>query len=356
MVMGFHLATTSWADRNSIALKIVDGGAAYPELFSATWFGWVGVEIFFVISGLVIVYSADGMTALGFLQKRALRLYPAAWICATISAVIVLALGLETHQRLLREFLASITLFPFGPWVDVVYWTLGVEISFYALVFLILALDQFHHLERVVLALGLLSSAYWIAGNAFAPEVILRHMWGRTADLSLVAYGCFFSIGAMTYVVFRQGRSLGRVLAMALCMVAGLIEIKYKTVNANSVFHGVQADQLALVPQMVFGVATLLILVSMRGVASVGNRAAYLIRMIGLATYPLYLFHQIVGAAIMKLVLAHGGSKYTALGLAICLCVAGSIAIASVIEPPVRALLRRYLAWIAGWRLSKQAP
>ena len=45
----------------------------------------------------------------------------------------------------------------------------------------------------------------------------------------------------------------------------------------------------------------------------------------------------------MKLILTLGGSKYAALGGAILLCLTVSILIASVIEPPLKALLRRLL-------------
>ena len=56
-----------------------------PE--TAWWMpvGWVGVQVFFVISGLVIANSAHGATPRQFLTSRFLRLYPAAWCAAAIS-------------------------------------------------------------------------------------------------------------------------------------------------------------------------------------------------------------------------------------------------------------------------------
>jgi peptidoglycan/LPS O-acetylase OafA/YrhL len=343
MVMCFHFCT-SWANKDAIGNQIVGGRAAFPELFGGTWFGWLGVEIFFVISGLVIAYSAEGATAPAFFRSRVLRLYPAAWVCATITAITAVALGLATHRHVLREWAASIMLFPFPPWIDPVYWTLGVEISFYALVFLLLAVRRFHYLERVVLVLGYVSSAYWILGTAFAPDFLQQHLWNRKLELSLVSYGCFFGVGALTYVISREGLSLIRILAMTLFVAAGLIEVSYKTVHSD-IFN---SNQSALLPQLLYVLAVVCIFVSIRTTASRANRAARLIRMLGLATYPLYLFHQIVGAALMKAVLTQGGSKYLALGSAILLCVAGSVLIANLIEPPIRALLRRLLFWMGG--------
>lgn len=57
--------------------------------------GWVGVEIFFVISGYVIAMSAENTTASDFIRRRALRLWPAALICSTITALLLLATGLQ---------------------------------------------------------------------------------------------------------------------------------------------------------------------------------------------------------------------------------------------------------------------
>ena len=57
---------------------------AFPILHFATGFGWVGVEIFFVISGFVIALSARGATPDGFIKRRALRIFPALWICSLV--------------------------------------------------------------------------------------------------------------------------------------------------------------------------------------------------------------------------------------------------------------------------------
>jgi peptidoglycan/LPS O-acetylase OafA/YrhL len=343
MVMSYHLCACVSADEASINYKMLAGRAAFPELFSVTWFGWVGVEIFFVISGLVIVYSAEGASAFAFVWKRALRLYPAAWVCATITAVTGLALGIETNRHLLGEWLASIVLFPRGPWIDVVYWTLGVEIAFYSLIFVLLAIRQFSQLERLAVILGMLSSGYWILGSLVAPHFLQAHLWNRTLELSLLPFGCFFGLGALTYVVFRAGLSPLRVFAIILFASAGLVEVSYRSVDNNFSFH---SNQSAVVPQILFAAAVVAIFASLVSTGKFGRRSVRLIRILGLATYPLYLFHQIVGVAIMKVVLIAGAGKYTALAVAICLCVSASIAIAVFLEPPIRTLLRGLLAGI----------
>ena len=338
MVMLHHLCASTWAEKWSIPAQIVNGRAAFPELFFATWFGWLGVEIFFVISGLVIVYSAESASASTFLRSRVLRLYPAAWICASITAITVKVLGLESFRGVLRQWLDSVTLIPLPPYIDPVYWTLGVEISFYGVIFILLVCKGFRHLERLALILGTLSSLYWILGTLIAPGFLQRHLWTRVFELSLLPYGCFFAVGVLTYIISRFGLSLRRVLAMTLFIAAGVIEVSYKTVHSNIAFG---IPRSAILPQSIYVIALILIFISMRCTFDNANRLSYAIRTIGLATYPLYLIHQIVGAAIMGWVLNHGGSKYGALGAAIAICLAGCIFIVMLLEPPLRSLLRK---------------
>ena len=80
----FHQMFWSWA-WVSIGVpgfeRTVAADVIYPSAASFTWFGWVGVEIFFVISGFVIANSASKSSPTEFLLGRALRLYPAVWVC-----------------------------------------------------------------------------------------------------------------------------------------------------------------------------------------------------------------------------------------------------------------------------------
>src|SRR5579872_7463820 len=117
-------------------------GIEYRAIWPLAWQGWVGVEIFFVVSGLVIANSAASTTPLEFLRGRALRLYPAAWCCATLTFIV------KGGDELV-PYLHSMALLPKGPWIDDVYWTLSVEIAFYALVFLLLCFNAFAHISRV---------------------------------------------------------------------------------------------------------------------------------------------------------------------------------------------------------------
>src|ERR1700760_4093119 len=90
----FHLTFWSWAWASTGTAPgfehYVSAGLHFESAAPFTWFGWVGVEIFFVISGFVIANSASNASAKEFLFGRVLRLYPAVWICSTLTFMVLL--------------------------------------------------------------------------------------------------------------------------------------------------------------------------------------------------------------------------------------------------------------------------
>ena len=144
-VVGFHLG-------------YLNDVADFKPIWPITWFGWIGVEVFFVISGFVIANSANGKSPMQFLKGRALRLYPAVWCCATLTLIVAGAISDQPLIELLPSYLRSLALIPKGPWIDDVYWTLAVEIGFYTLIFGLLYAGMFLLLTRVSLVLTAFSS------------------------------------------------------------------------------------------------------------------------------------------------------------------------------------------------------
>ena len=54
---------------------------ALPYLASYAQYGFLGVPVFFIISGFVIAYSAEGRTPVGFAIARFSRIYPTFLFC-----------------------------------------------------------------------------------------------------------------------------------------------------------------------------------------------------------------------------------------------------------------------------------
>ena len=108
--------------------------AYFDPGFPILWPGDWGVEVFFAISGYVILMTAHrsrGRRA--FLWARFVRLAPAFYVCLAMTTAAVIAEG----ARPTAAWLLNLTMVPvwFGtPMVEGVYWTLGYEIAFYAVV------------------------------------------------------------------------------------------------------------------------------------------------------------------------------------------------------------------------------
>jgi peptidoglycan/LPS O-acetylase OafA/YrhL len=327
MVAWFHLAFWSWFQPDGPVAKIAGGAVYLPNLAPAAWWGWVGVEIFFVISGFVITMSAQGRSAGSFLKGRVLRLYPAVWICAPITTAILLLVGSDADLPV--RLATSITLFPVGAWVDGVYWTLGIEMTFYGLVWLLLASFGQQYLPWLLAAIAAPSIAIW-SGRAVGiePHYLLL---SRYAELVLLPHGVFFALGGLICLRATIGPILKAVAALSL--IAGCVAIYALTAGYKTGFN-------PMIPVIVWLIAVGGIWASDRWNEAIGavlHVHAPAIRKIGTATYPLYLLHDVPGAAIMRWTASL--SDGLSLALALLITSAASFLVAGYCEQPVRRFL-----------------
>jgi len=109
-----------------------------------TSFGYLGVEIFFILSGYVICYSLppnyNYFNIKSFLAKRVVRIYPA-YLISILLVVILNSIShyitdIENHLSIIDLFanIFFLTNLGLGNYLNVVYWTLGLEIQFYLLI------------------------------------------------------------------------------------------------------------------------------------------------------------------------------------------------------------------------------
>ncbi|CAA2142735.1 acyltransferase [Hyphomicrobium sp. ghe19] len=107
---------------------------ALPASYATFNLGLVGVQVFFVISGFVIAVTLERCASIGeFAWRRFVRLYPAFLAAATVTAAGTYLLGIPLVSP--YSYFSNVSLaILFGspaPYVDGVYWTLGVELKFY---------------------------------------------------------------------------------------------------------------------------------------------------------------------------------------------------------------------------------
>jgi exopolysaccharide production protein ExoZ len=301
--------------------EVADFQWAWP----ITWFGWIGVETFFVISGFVIANSAKNAGPVKFLIGRALRLWPAVWLCATITLIF------HASDNLLFPYVRSMMLLPKGPWISPVYWTLAVEIVFYTLIFALLCLKGFTSLNRVALGLTLFSSAYLLV------------LWLRFFHISehlnvfLLRHGCFFALGLWLWLSTTRPLLRWERAAVVLASMASLLEICLKGLE----FLPTQAlgPVWIIVPILVWGAAVAWIGLGPDGGSFFTPRTAAVIRALGLMTFPLYLVHDEIGRRTIEMLLGIGVNKWIALTSGTLFVILLSWIICIYWEPPARKAL-----------------
>ncbi len=337
LVMFFHLAYLSWAMPTSSAAKLSGGGFAFPALTSFSWFGWVGVEIFFLLSGFVISYSA-GTNAFAFFRSRVLRLLPGAWASATITALILLAIGYEQSMSLGELYLRTMAFLPIGPWLDGVYWTLSIEITFYALVFGLLVFKRIDRLETLLITIGTASTAFWFGIIALDPNLVEPGSWGwRGAEIALLTDGIFFAIGGLMWMNLCGRPSRRRWAVIAAFVIVALVKIAHQAADDPQV---ITSPSLSLVPTTLWLAALLLMIAAVRANRWLSGRLnPNAVRALGLATYPLYLLHTTIGGVILFALKGTGIQPLIALGIAIIASILAALATARYLEPPIKRAL-----------------
>jgi peptidoglycan/LPS O-acetylase OafA/YrhL len=350
MVACFHVGYSSLKP-GSRGAPLVDGSISFPEGRVFFW-GWVGVEIFFVISGFVIANSANGSTPFRFLRSRMERLYPAVWICATVSAAVWLISGAEPVRDVVAEYLHTITLWPLGAWIDAPYWTIACEIVFYGFVFLLLLGRSFHRLEQFAIVVVIVSSLFWMLylvvtlAHAAMPPLMTFFVSGA-GNMLPIYYGPFFGLGMLMWVWRRKGLSTPGMVATIAALVFGVVE----TIGINAVSAALDEIYLGMldlrrfVRPFVWLGAVVILFISSGYPASETMAPAKLrvLRSIGLATYPLYLLHFALGVWTLRLLTSSGFAALPSFVAVIaCLC-ALSLVITIYGEPALRGFIRAAL-------------
>ncbi|MGH8464746.1 MAG: acyltransferase family protein, partial [Pseudomonas sp.] len=306
----------------------------YPEIITS-WarYGYLGVDLFFMISGFVILLTVD--TGKGvpshFAASRVSRLYPVFWVAATLTFLLMwgrphpFGVGLGDYFLNLGMIPEALGAAP----VDGVYWTLAVELHFYLLVGLYLLILQRHvSIERM---LGIWLVLLCILAPTQAGRYLLR-----TAVLADA--GAFFIAGCLFYRVWSQGWTRARILLLVLAWGCTLIVAHRGALSISEEYHTV------VLPWLVCAMITacfviFAVLCMQRKWFGFGGGLAIVL---GALTYPLYLVHQNIGYVLINR-LAPAFGQWLALVAAI----AGVMGIAWLlhrcVERPFNGRLRRWL-------------
>jgi len=161
-------------------------------------YGFFGVQLFFIISGFVIFMTlARTKLPMDFVVSRFSRLYPAYWAAIALTFTVVSVFSLPGREKDISTALINLTMLQ--KWmgvedVDPVYWTLALELSFYAIMFVL-------HITRLIKKIDLICFA-WLALIAVAHTLEQQLEMGIPAVIKislLLSHGHFFIAGIFFY-------------------------------------------------------------------------------------------------------------------------------------------------------------
>lgn len=258
----------------------------YPALWPAAQYGYLGVNLFFIISGFVVLMSAMGSTPKRFAISRLVRLYPAFWFCCLLTfAVSVLSADPRfvcTWRRLLPNLTMMHEFLGIGH-IDGVYWSLTVELRFYFLIMLLLLLGRMGWLGRCL--------ALWlVASVVLGPMGLARGPLRYASRMLFPDYAAYFVAGAGFYLAYREGWSV-RKAGLILASLALAIHSALRQADQQSAYYGVHFNRVVVVAFIVMFFALFALIASKRLTDLASPRFVIL----GALTYPLYLIHQHIG-------------------------------------------------------------
>lgn len=263
-------------------------------------YGLYGVQLFFLVSGFVIFMSIQRVVRPSdFLISRASRLFPAYWIAVTWSIVMaVLFHPLDTTTSWLSRLINYTML---ERWagagsVDSVYWTLAIEVQFYAFIYVLLVLTKCRmNLGFVLSTVTLWLTASFLTAFLFGDQS-RGHGLSQTPlvykeifNLVLTEYAPLFCAGMFIYLARYRDRRFW-VAAVSTSALAA-----YVAWAMHEMIPGVAVGCVCIFFMAVCALPSVPLL-TWSPLVWIGRRS-----------YSLYLIHNVTGMVVMHALIPHVG-------------------------------------------------
>lgn len=286
-------------------------------------YGYLGVQLFFIVSGYVISLTLfSSMDWMDFVLRRIARLFPSMLLCSALTFAFLAALPAKHFYLTSADFLPSLTFTDPYLWkalfgrdfnfVDGAYWSLFVEVRFYfwaCLIFFVFGKERF---------LGAFSLLFNLSMVLFA----LGHAMTDRTLTTVVEWTLFpsflpwFAAGiGFLFLHHDHQNGLARLLVLETALILLLFAL--------------QSNSIAELPFLLAFYALFgLFVFRPQGVRVFSCKP---VTLVGAASYSLYLLHQNLGVTLISSIsgaLLPDGGSWSAL---IAVFVALALAVVSVI-------------------------
>lgn len=307
----------------------------FYEIGSYFKYGYLGVDMFFIISGFVITLSIKTRSLKDFCISRISRLYPSYWLSIILTSIVIILIGAPRFVVNFRQVLLNLTMFQ--NYLDVmsidgVYWSLFIEMKFYIFIigtYLFLNKLTEIKLDYLIYLWLLLSIVYIFLNNLFFFRVINHFL--------ILEWSSYFIAGMIFYQIYKIKINTKYIvllcIAMSISIFYGISRIKGLETHFNTTFSPLFISSFIII------IYILMLLVSCEKLTIINS--SKLIE-IGLLTYPLYLIHQDIGFIIFNK-LGTESNKYIILFLTIIFILFLSYLVSKFYEPRISSYLKNKL-------------
>ena len=298
----------------------------FPTLHHLSRYGYLGVELFFLISGFVILMTAYDRTVQSFVSSRVARRYPAYWVAILITFLLQqFWTGGRTPTFL--EALGNLTMAQnaYGLTdVQGAFWTLWVELRFYLLIGVLMAVGM---TRRRLLAFAVLWPLIGQIADNNGSSIL--------SALLVPSYAPYFAAGIVLFLLTTDVRNLACWLALGF---TGVFSV------AQAAGYAERASQLTgarVSPVVTGGAVVVMLLVLLACTHGPLSRIRWgWLTFAGALTYPLYLVHGQIGYFVIDQ-LQDGLQSYVVLALATVASFVVAYLIHRLVERPAARPLRR---------------
>jgi exopolysaccharide production protein ExoZ len=322
--------------------------ASRPD-FDRYLFGWLnlasGVDIFFVISGFIMLVSSRNSTPGQFAVRRVVRIVPLYWLLTVLLVALAVLLPGLFHTTAV-SFEAIAKSFLFIPYPNPAHggelyplllpgWTLNLEMFFYVIFALALFAAARFRLWIVGAVLGALVLWGLMTSGAGVPRELLFY-----TDIRLIEFWLGMLIA---HCVMRGWVHMPRLVAAALVVLGFMVLLTGFPITSFEVSHPVHDLTIQVLPAAAIVLGTLVL-------ERAGVIGSYKwLHWLGDASYSIYLTH-IFSLGIARVIwhaigLERSGIVYLA-GFAVfgmVLVVAGAGLAYATVEKPVTDALQKLL-------------
>jgi len=291
---------------------------------------YLAVNLFFMISGFVIFYTAQNRSVRQFFVSRFLRLYPAYWICCTLSFVVSFIFLKEILNPTLARYVINMTMlngfFNIG-YIDGVYWTLFVELKFYILTLIIIYFNQLVNAEKILWGWLIISGLNYVCRVPLIENLLITN------------YASFFCAGAMLYLITKDNFkfTIPRAIFLLLSFLIGFLNEQH-TLISKSIHYAQPYSSISLF------LILITLYVIFYGAIRLQNIPKSLIKpfsLLGKSSYPLYLIHLNLSIAALNFIASDGTSRYLVATFLIILMPLLAYLIAVKFEEPLRSIIKK---------------